>query len=304
MRNVPVILFAYARPDHLLQTLVGLRSNQIPLLYAFSDGPATPEKIPAVDEVRQLLRSVDWCEIVICDRQSNLGLGRSILTGVTEVLKQHEAVIVFEDDLVCVPGTYPYLCAALDHYWDDPRVMSVTGWTHPSVAPHDIGDKPYFDGRGESWSWGTWGRAWHGVEETARTLMRRCARKGIDVYRYGADLPEMASVELRRNLWAVRFIYWHILNQGLCLRPPWSMVEHIGFDSLGTNAKIAGPWANPPLRPCPGIPSRWPEPVEQPDCAALWQYAYGGRPTLRQRLSRFVHRSANYTKSRIRKIIG
>ena len=58
---IPIILFAYARPDHMRRTLDGLRANQVPLIYAFSDGPRTPDKAPAVAEVRQVLRAIDWC---------------------------------------------------------------------------------------------------------------------------------------------------------------------------------------------------------------------------------------------------
>src|SRR5450759_3686831 len=123
MTPIPVILFAYARPDHLRQTLACLRENGVPLIYAFSDGPRTPDKAPAVAEVREMLRAIDWCEVVLCERDTNLGLGRSILTGVPAVLSEHEAAIIVEDDLVCVLGTYEYLCAALEHYRDDSQVM-------------------------------------------------------------------------------------------------------------------------------------------------------------------------------------
>jgi hypothetical protein len=291
---VPVVLFAYARPDLLLQTLDCLRDNHVPLIYAFSDGPSIPEKTAPVAEVRDILRSIDWCEVILCERDINLGLGRSILTGVTEVLNQHEAVIVVEDDLICVPGTYDYLCAALEHYQDEHRVMSVTGWTHPRVTPNDISDQPYFDGRAECWIWGTWARSWQGMQEDAKELMRRCKIEGIDIYRYGADLPAMAKVELQKNIWAVRFLYWHILNRGLCLRPPWSMVEHIGFDTQA--ATNAGPdsWTkNPPLKSCPSIPAQWPEPVEHPESSQLHQKACGARPTVPGRLYHFTRRIAS-----------
>lgn len=288
----PIILLAYARPDHLRQTLDCLRENQVPLIYAFSDGPRTPDKASAVAQVREMLRAIDWCEVVLCERETNLGLGRSILTGVSAVLSEHEAAIIFEDDLVCVPGTYDYLCAALEHYRDDPRVMSATGWTHPLVTPSDITDQPYFDGRAESWIWGTWARAWQGMQEDARTLMRKCQAEGIDVYRYGADLPSMAEAELQINIWAVRFLYWHILNRGLCLRPPWSMVEHIGFDVEATNAKAESWIKNPSLKPCPPIPPQWPAPVEHPACRNLWHEVGGKRPTVPVRLYRFGRRVA------------
>jgi Predicted glycosyltransferases len=298
--SIPVILFAYSRPDHLRQTLDSLRENKVPLIYAFSDGPRTPDKAPAVAQVREMLRAIDWCEVVLCERDTNLGLGRSILAGVTEVLSKCETAIIFEDDLVCVPGSYDYLCAALEQYRDDPRVMSVTGWTHPLVTPSDITDQPYFDGRAESLVWGTWTRAWHGMQEDAMSLVRRCRSEGIDIFRYGADLPDMARVELQTNIWAVRFLYLHILNQGLCLRPPWSMVEHIGFDVEATNAATESWFKNPPLNPCPPIPAQWPEPTEHPACCNLWQGVCGRRPTVSGRLYRSGRRVAKGLYGRFR----
>ncbi|MGA2585581.1 MAG: hypothetical protein ABSF88_00935 [Candidatus Aminicenantales bacterium] len=292
-KHVPIILFAYARPDHLRQTLDCLRENQVPLIYAFSDGPRTPDKTLAVAQVRDMLRDINWCEVILCERETNLGLGRSILTGVTEVLDKHEATIIFEDDLICVPETYEYLCAALDQYQDDDRVMSVTGWTHPLVTPGDVSVLPYFDGRAECGVWGTWARAWHGMEIDAKTLMEQCKDQGIDIYRYGADLVNMAKAELHQNIWAVRLLYLHILKKGLCLRPPWSMVEHIGWDSQGTNAKEAGIWEALPLKPCPPIPAQWPEPMEHPACSRLHRKVCGARPTVPGRLYRFTRKLAS-----------
>jgi hypothetical protein len=98
------------------------------------------------------------------------------------------------------------------------------------------------------------------------------------VYRYGADLPAMAAVEIQQNIWAVRFLYLHLLHQGLCLRPPHSMVEHIGFDSQATNASDGSQWSNPPLKACPPLPEQWPAPIEHSECAHLWQMACGTKP--------------------------
>jgi hypothetical protein len=57
---IPITLFAYSRPDHMRQTLDCLRENHVPLIYAFSDGPFTPDKAPAVAHVHEmLLRAID-----------------------------------------------------------------------------------------------------------------------------------------------------------------------------------------------------------------------------------------------------
>ena len=294
MTEIPIILFAYARPDHLRRTLNCLRGEQVPRIFAFSDGPRTPDKAIAVDQVRNMLRTIDWCDVVLCERDENLGLGRSILQGVTEILKDNEMAIVIEDDLIVAPGTYNYLCAALHQYAQNPRVGSVTGWTHPTVTPNDIKNQPYFDGRAECLVWGTWARAWEGMERDAKSLMRECESQGIGRNHYGADLPAMAEDELRKNIWAVRFLYHHIATRRLCLRPPWSMVEHIGFDQQATNAHSAGQWASCPLKACPPIPNQWPTAFEHPACPLLWQNASGTQPPqpktflyrIQQRISR------------------
>lgn len=267
---IPVILFVYARTDHLLRTLECLKENKVPKLYIYSDGAKTKENVSDVNEVRTIIRAIDWCETVITERDTNLGLGTSILTGVSEVLEKEEMAIVVEDDLICVPGTYAYLSAALDQYKDNPKVMSVTGWTHPVITPTVIIDQPYFDGRAECWIWGTWKRAWAGIQKhTAESLMNDCE----DPEKYGYDLPGMAKNELRQNIWAVRFLYWHIVNKGLCMRPPWSMVSHIGFDTSGTNVKSEIWTKSPQLNPCPTIPEKWPEAIENPQCAELHRNA-------------------------------
>jgi hypothetical protein len=297
--DIPIVLFAYARPEHLRRTLECLRENQVPQIYAFSDGPRTLDKEPTVAKVREILHAIDWCQVILCERTENLGLGRSIRAGVTEVLSKHEAVIVFEDDLICVPGTYQYLVAAMNQYRDDTRVMSVTGWTHPAVTPSGVTDQPYFDGRAECLVWGTWARAWQGMDQDAKSMMQMCQKHGIDVNRYGTDLPAMAEMELVRNIWAVRFLYWHILNKGLCLRPPWSMVEHIGFDAQGTNVKSESWIKNPPLKTCPPVPHRWSEPVENRQCAKLHQKMCGIAPT---RCDDFMR--AHRVKSKVKRLIG
>lgn len=286
----PIALFTYNRPDLLARTLACLRENNVPKIYAFSDGARAARDVQGVNEVRAMLRAVDWCDISLIERRINLGLGKSITLGVSEVLNQHESVIVFEDDLICVPGTYDYLCTLLRHYADSPKVMSVTGWTHPLVTPKDVGNQPYLDGRAECWVWGTWRRAWQGITQTdALSIVDQCRAKGVDPNCYGHDLIRMAKIEHAKNIWAVRWLYWHIVQNGLCARPPYSLVEHIGDDKRATNATNNGIWANPPLRKIPPLPNRFAT-HEHPECKNLWQQAYPSkRHSVFQRIKNAVY---------------
>jgi hypothetical protein len=302
VRVVPVVLFAFRRPDLLRRTLEGLRSDGIPLFYAFSDGPRGPADVEGVEAVRDVLKNVDWTETHLVTRPENLGLGRSVRAGVSEVLRQFDSAIVFEDDLVSIPGTYRFLVEALEYYTANPRVMSITAWTHPRVVPARAKARPYFDGRAECWAWATWSRSWDGMDQTAMEMIGECEARGIDVYRYGADLVEMAEREERSNIWAVRWLFHHIRRGGLCLRPPRSLVEHIGVDERSANVmEDGGPWKNERLGP-PPEPGDWPAPEEEPACAVLWQRSCGGRPRwpLLQEVRRMVERILTWIRGEAR----
>jgi hypothetical protein len=286
---IPVVLFAYARPDHLTRVLDALRDNRVPRIMAFADGARGLADAARVRKVRGLLRAVDWCDLQLVERPENRGLGRNVIAGVSEVAERHEAFIVWEDDLVAVPGTYAWMCAALRRFADDPRVMSVTAWTHPRITPADVGAQPYFDGRAECWLWGSWARAWRGMaDQTALEKLAAAGNRGLPADAYGSDLPLMAAAEERQNIWAVRWLYHHLQHGGVCMRPPWSMVEHIGFDALATHAAGAGAWTNPPLRAVPPMPATWPEVREHPACRGRWQVAADVKPRWWHRLWRWL----------------
>ena len=298
-----MVLPVYARPAHLRRVLACLRAERVPLIAAFADGAKTPADGERVAEVRAMLRAIDWCEVRVTERESNLGLGRNVLAAVSEIAAAYPTFLVWEDDLVCMPGAFAWLSAALRHYVDDRRVMSVTGWTHPEICPADVeaAAAPYFDGRAECWVWGGYARSWQGMESTALEKVAALRAGGISPDAYGADLPRMARIESRRNIWAVRWLLHHLEQGGLCLRPPWSMVEHIGFDELATNSIAAERWANPSLRPAPPIPASWPEAVENSECRALWRKANPPESVV-TRLRAKVRARARRWSSRVRTV--
>lgn len=288
LATIPVVLFAYARTTHMARALECMRENRVPLLYVFADGAKGAHDAAGVAQSRAMLRAIDWCEVRITERPHNFGLGRNVLAGISDVAARHEAFIAWEDDLITVPGTYAWVCAVLRKFAGDQRVMSVTAWTHPRVTPSGTADQPYYDRRAECLVWGGWARSWRGVaEESALVKLAAAAAIGLPPDAYGADLPIMAEREARQNIWAVRWLYHHLQHDGLCVRPPWSMVEHIGVGDSATNAADWSAWENPPLRVAPPIPEVWPEPREHPECRRLWRAAFpSGWRSLWQRVRR------------------
>ena len=291
--SVPVVLFAYRRPDLLERTLASLKANRVPLLYAYSDGPRDASVASEVEEVRRVLQRVDWTQLVLVEQPRNIGVAGSEYQGISRVLAEHGEVISCEEDLEFGPGTYAFLCAALARYRDDPRVMGVTAWTSPRVTPRDVVTDPYFCGRMSGLMWGTWRRAWTGVTDTtAAALFELCRARGIDVTRYGNDLRDAVVHEEEYGMWDLRFNLHMLSQRGLFLWPARSMTAHIGYDPRATNSPEKAGWEDAP-EPAPVVQHiRWPEVREHPGSAELWQRALNAPPRpspferVRRRLAR------------------
>ena len=272
---IPVVLFVYKRTGTLRVTLESLRKNKPALLIVYSDAAKSSDDEQAVANVRRMVSEIDWCAKELYFSSANKGLGKSIKEGLAEVFSRFEAAIVCEDDLEFVEGTLEYMSCALRHYANDEKVMSVTGYTNRCITPDDVTDQPYFDGRFECWLWGTWRRVWDGMsKQTALEMMSKLEEQGKDPYFWGGDLPYMAKTEIRSNIWAVRMCYLHILNNGLCMRPPWSMVNHIGWGDGSTNACQMNWEYNGELRSAPLLPKAWPDPILNLQCATLHRKMY------------------------------
>jgi len=235
MKNtVPVALFAYARPEHLRKTLKGLQSNHVPLIYAFSDGARTPDKLAAVEEVRETLRGVDWCDVKLIERESNLGLGKSVRAGVSEVFERFDRIVVVEDDIVFRPGAYEFVLKALERYKNDDRVMSISMWSDPSLLLPNM-QNGFFAERFVCWGWATYRHYWQHFQGKPIELFKQCETRGIPVLQWGNDLQHQAEQAEAKNLWYVGYALTHFLNQKVSYFPSESLVVNIGHDGSGEN---------------------------------------------------------------------
>lgn len=234
MNNVPVALFAYARPDHLQQVLDGIKANRVPLLYAFVDGPADPSKTEAVNRVIGLLKNVDWTELHLTVREQNLGLAGSIRSGITEVLEKHEHVLVLEDDIVMRPGAYAHTVAALLHYESDERVMSVSMWSESSLRPKTA-DQGFFSERFICWGWATYRKYWSLYRESPFEIYNKCLEAGINVDAWGADIKWQAENAEKKKLWYIGYALTHLLHRKLSYFPEETLAVNIGRDGSGEN---------------------------------------------------------------------
>lgn len=238
----PVALFAYARPDHLAATLAALRANSLAAqtdLHVFCDAPRSEASRAGCDAVRALLRGLDgFASVQVTERPVNFGLARSIIEGVTEMLRQYPSVIVLEDDLVVSVHFLTYINGALQLYAYDEAVASVHGYIYPvgQALP-----ETFFMRGADCWGWATWRRAWAHFNLDGTSLLADLRAKGLTrAFDFDGAYPYTRMLENqiagRNSSWAIR---WHascFLRGMLTLYPGRSLVRNIGNDDSGTHS--------------------------------------------------------------------
>lgn len=241
MSFVPIVLFVYARPSHARLTIAALLKNpgvELSDLIVFSDAARTPDKQTSVDEVRAYLKTITgFRSVTIHHRLHNFGLAKSIIEGVTEVLRDHQCVIVLEDDMETSPYFLTYMNEALERYTDDDRIASIHGYVYPVNQPLP---EAFFLRGADCWGWATWQRAWVHFNPDGQHLLDELKRRQlIGVFDLNGAYPfsKMLEDQIKGNndSWAVR---WHasaFLADKLTLYPGRSLVHNTGNDSSGTH---------------------------------------------------------------------
>lgn len=240
----PIILFVYNRPWHTEQTLEALMENKHAnqsTLYIYSDGPkneASEESLKSIKEVRIVIRKKYWCkEVIIIEREENLGLANSVIQGVTEVIDRYGKVIVLEDDIVTSKYFLKFMNDSLNIYEKEEHVFGVSGYKYPSTSK--IKENTYFLPISSSWSYATWADRWKKVNFNGSELLevinknRLKANMNFGNYKFYEILED--QIAGKNDSWAVRFYASMLLANRFFLFPNSSLVENIGFDNSGTN---------------------------------------------------------------------
>lgn len=236
-----IALFAYCRVEHTRRTVNALLRNRFasesPLI-VFADAARSGRAAVGVARVRSYLDTISgFRSITVHHRPRNYGLARSITEGVSEVLQQHDRVIVLEDDMVTSPHFLTYMNQGLALYADDRRVASIHGYVYPVKEPLP---ETFFLLGADCWGWATWRRAWACFNPDGRHLLEELRRRGLlrefdfnGAYPYSRMLE--AQVLGANDSWAVRWYASTFLAGKLTLYPGRSLVRNIGNDSTGTH---------------------------------------------------------------------
>ena len=236
----PIVVFAYNRPNHLFRCIESLLANpesSESSLHIFVDGPKNnldKELVEKCIEIAQHIKGFKSLEVVA--NNSNLGLARSIRTGVNSIFKNYESIIVIEDDIVVASTALSFLNRGLDRYLASHKVASIQLYQYPIKMELE---NPVFLRGADCWGWATWKNRWEKVTFDPVKLLHQLNQCRNDFNLDGsARFYEMLENLAIKSIdsWA---ICWHAsmyLEDKMSLYPPQSLSLNTGSDGSGTHA--------------------------------------------------------------------
>lgn len=247
MNWAPIVIFGYNRADHLERTIKALQQNEGAAqseVTLFLDGSKGDKDRAAVERVHALgdtfAKSNSFRSFTVVKKQTNEGLARSVISGVSEIIKKHGSVIVLEDDIVTSRDFLSFMNQALLFYKDESKIWSISGYTFNLDALSSVKEDVYVAYRASSWGWATWQDRWETVDWSVSDYEK--FRYRIDLRarfnRGGTNMANMLDRQMAGEIssWAIRWCYSQSKQNKLTIFPCKSKVLNIGQDGSGTHS--------------------------------------------------------------------
>ena len=202
--------------------------------YIFVDGPKSYSDRKEVNKVRTFLKGFKAQSAKFIFRKRIWELANSVISGVSEILKTHNTVIVIEDDLQLSYNFFEFLDQGLDFYEHSEKVISVCGY----ISNHNIKTESdvLFGVRHNSWGWATWKNRWEKIDwlhkrDSNTTINHNLNLNGFN--KGGSDLTRMLKHQLQGKIdsWAIRFCFYQFKNDLISVYPKDSKVINKGLNS-------------------------------------------------------------------------
>ena len=246
----PIVLFTYNRPKHTEITLNKLKEcvlAQESDLVVFSDAAADEKNKHLVMECRKLIKEQKGFKSVqLIERETNMGLANSIISGLNQVFKTYDKVIVLEDDMLVGKHFLEFMNAALEQYKDNKAVYTISAYSYR--LPFKSSKRSYFLPTSSNQAWASWKDRWQKIDfnrrdfdelKTSKKLRRTFNHWGGPDY--SGRLIEAAESE-KPSSWAILYKWNQFKANGLTLFSAHNLVQNIGWDGSGTNCVAHNPY--------------------------------------------------------------
>ena len=224
LKDTAIGIFAYNRPSHLKRILISLSNHKLENLYVFLDGPKNSVDRNNQDEIKLMINNFP-SQIKLIKRKVNLGLKKSITSGVNYLASKHSKFIIIEDDCVPFYNFFNYFYNSFKILENDDESEVICAYQHPKLTKKF---KKYYNLKLDMfipWGWGTLSKNWNNYQNS----------------KYVGNLPgiykNLIKSKNKNSIWSLNYISYIYNEKKKCIYPSHSMIKNIGFDGSGVNSK-------------------------------------------------------------------
>ena len=237
----PIGLTVYSRLNHLKRAIDALKRNSLArdsILHIFSDAPREGDE-EAVSRLRDYIKSIDgFNDVVVTERQKHSRI-KNNRGGQQYLLDKYGKMVWMAEDIVTGTGFLEFMNNALEHYRDEERVISITGYTPAIELPAGYEHDVFFLRRFNAWGFGIWSKKYKMINQELDKNEYRMKIKDKLFYKQlvlnGQDIPAMVDMEVNGVIDAldVKIMYQQAMYEWYTVYPRRSLVQNIGHDGSG-----------------------------------------------------------------------
>tara|TARA_B100001093_G_scaffold496161_1_gene541470 strand:- start:7729 stop:8559 length:831 start_codon:yes stop_codon:yes gene_type:complete len=230
-KNTAIVIFAYNRPSHLKRVLVSLQDYGIKKFFVFLDGPKNKQDKLIQDEITFIVKNLKFAKVKLIKNKSNFGLAKSIISGVTKILKKFENIIVIEDDCIPFKNFFNFMASQLKTSYFKNECAAICSYMFPEISEYNSKKLyPILLNYFISWGWATNKKNWE-------QFLNKKKNKKI---KFNVNTPYSKFLKKKNlnSIWTINFIYHNLNFNKKYIYPNYSLVKNIGFDGSGINSKV------------------------------------------------------------------
>lgn len=241
--DVPILFCVFNRPDLTSHVFESIARQKPKYLLIAGDGPRAdrPDDECLVQRTKRIVERINWdCVVQTKFSSTNLGCRAQMSNAITWGFEQHEQLIILEDDCLPHDSFFPYCRELLEHYADNPRVMTVSGNSYPTGGYNTCSYR--FSKYPLIWGWASWRRAWQHYDlemsqwknqETQQRVLDGFTHDPIERKYWRNIFDHQHAGEI--NTWDYSWTFASWANNGMTILPKQNLVSNIGFGSHATH---------------------------------------------------------------------
>jgi hypothetical protein len=244
LNYAPIAFFCFNRFDKVQQSISSLAKNNLAkssMLNVFCDGPITEGDSQEIKKIYNFFNNLSntntFGSINLKFLPENIGLKKSIISGINQIFEKHQKIIVIEDDLILHTQFLEQMNTLLSMHEEDSKIWHIGGYNYPLLKKKST--QFYTWHIMHCWGWATWKDRWDKAEfdpfivSNQFSLLQKFKFNLFGIENFYIQIQD--NLKLKKSTWAIFWFATIFLNKGQCISPYTSLVKNIGLDSSGEN---------------------------------------------------------------------